>query len=420
MSGPVTTRPVRPATGRPGAARIVSIVALFLLIAGLGALGALALQQDGATSARASAPAAAAVPTATAGAAGVVTPTATAPTGQTAASFSPGAPTAAPTGGPVVTDVESVVVRVAESVGPAVVTIQVRSETAAGSGSGVIVDPSGVILTNRHVVAGASSVTVILATGRELPGTVHGIDTLTDLAIVKVDATGLPTAPIGESGALKVGQTAVAIGNPLGEFEGSVTAGIISGLDRSVQVSDRSGGTTEALRHLIQTDAAINPGNSGGPLVDSNGRVIGINTAEAGQSEGIGFAIPIDVAKPIVDQALAGKEISRPWIGINYQDVDAQVAEENDLPVENGAWIHRPAAAGTGRAIVEGSPADKAGLRDGDVVTAIDGRAVDRDHPLDLLLLAHAPGDSVTLSVARGNETIQVQVTLGTRPADLD
>ena len=335
-----------------------------------------------------------------------VAPVATAPPGSTPAA-------------PVVTDVETVLVRVAEQVGPAVVTIQVSSASSAGSGSGVIVDPNGVVLTNRHVVAGATTVTVVLASGRELAGTVHGIDTLTDLAIVKVDATGLPAATIGDSNALKVGQTAVAFGNPLGEFEGSVTAGIISGLDRSVLVSDRASGSAEALRHLIQTDAAINPGNSGGPLVDSNGRVIGINTAEAGQSEGIGFAIPIDVAKPIVAQALAGQEITRPWIGINYQELDAQLAAENDLEVEAGAWIHRAPSTGTGSPVVANSPAEKAGLRDGDIVTAIDGLAVDRTHPLDTLLLAHAPGATVRLTVIRGSETLQVDVVLGTRPADL-
>jgi S1-C subfamily serine protease len=382
---------------------------LCLAAGATGALSVTALRQEPTTAPATATAALVATPSPANAALAPIPATSTAPT--------PSVPTLPPA--PAGTDVGSTVVRVAEQIGPAVVTIQVSSQTSAGSGSGVIVDSSGVILTNRHVVQGATKVTVVLGTGRELAGTVHGIDTLTDLAIVKVDATGLPTAPLGDSSALKVGQTAVAIGNPLGEFEGSVTAGIISGLDRSVQVSNRSSGTSEALRHLIQTDAAINPGNSGGPLVEEDGRVIGINTAEAGQSEGIGFAIPIDVAKPVVAQALAGQQLSRPWIGISYQDLDAQIAADHDLSVELGAWIHRPAAAGQGSPIVAGSPAEKAGLRDGDVITAIDGHAVDRTHALDLLLLARGPGDTVTLTVVRGSETTQIEVTLGTRPADL-
>jgi S1-C subfamily serine protease len=333
----------------------------------------------------------------------------------------PPSPTASPTpdapGG--ATDTEAAIIRAVESVGPAVVTLRVGgSGGRGGSGSGVIVSDDGLILTNRHVIAGASSVTVVLADGRELDGDVKGIDTLTDLALVDIEGDGYPVAPLGESSTLRVGQTVIAMGDPLGEFPGSVTAGIISALDRTVVVGDAQTGEAEALRHLIQTDAAINPGNSGGPLVDTRGRVVGIDTAEARQAEGIGFAIPIDVARPIVAQALAGEPIRRPWLGITFESVDARVAQEEDLGVDHGAWVRQPEGSST-PAVVDGSPADEAGLREGDVITALDGQRVDRDHPLDLLLLAHAPGDRVTLTVAREGATRTVEVVLGERPADL-
>ena len=173
----------------------------------------------------------------------------------------------------------------------------------------------------------------MLADGRTFDGTVAGIDTYTDLAFVKIDATGLPTAQLGDSSALQLGQLAVAMGDPLGQFPGSVTSGIVSGLDRTVVVSDQTGSNPNRLVHLIQTDAAINPGNSGGPLLDGDGKVIGIDTAEAGSAQGIGFAIPIDLAKPIITQVQAGKDIARPWIGIRYQPLDAQIAKDNKLSV---------------------------------------------------------------------------------------
>jgi 2-alkenal reductase len=318
---------------------------------------------------------------------------------------------------PASVDQETAVVRAIEAVQPATVTIVVAGAGGAGgSGSGVIVDPRGWILTNRHVVNGADPVAVQLTDGRELEGDVHAIDTLTDLAIVKVQGSDLPSVDLGDSSAVRIGQTAIALGTPLGEFAGSASVGIVSGLDRDVTVSDANAQNTERLTHLIQTDAAINPGNSGGPLIDSSGRVIGINTAASGEAEGIGFAIPIDVARPIVQQAIAGEPVARAWLGISSVEVTAALAEEEDLPVDEGAWLQ----AGEGRsAVVEGSPAEAAGLRDGDVITAVDGEPVDRERSLDLHLLDHGPGDEVVLTVVRGSETLELRVTLGTRPADL-
>ena len=198
----------------------------------------------------------------------------------------------------------------------------------------MIYDANGWILTNRHVIADAAKLTVELKDGRQFPGTVYGIDTLTDLAIVKIDQTGLPTAPIGHSDGLKVGQLVVAIGSPLGTYSFSVTSGIVSGKGRTITLDDG-----KRISNLIQTDAAINPGNSGGPLVDASGAVVGINTAVATDSSGIGFAIPIDIARPIMDQALKGETLSRPWIGIRFLAIDPQVKQLHNLTVDNGAVV---------------------------------------------------------------------------------
>ena len=352
------------------------------------------------------------------------------------------------------------VVDIVKAVSPAVVTIVADGVTATdpttgqtgtgtATGSGVIFDANGLILTNHHVVAGdPQKLTVHLTDGRSFPAKVYGIDTLTDLAIVKVDATGLPTAPIGDSSSIQVGQQAIAIGSPLGTFTDSVTSGIVSALGRSIPVEDGS-----ILSNLIQTDTAINPGNSGGPLLDPSGKVIGVNTAAASQAQGIGFAIPIDIAKPLLAQASAGKPLARPYLGIRFETIDPTVQSENNLPVDHGAWI--PSASARGQAsgqgsngaqdpngqnpfgqdpfgggtfgggnptaaqssIVAGGPADQAGLQAGDIITAVDGTALDATHPLDMVTSQYAPGTSVRLDVLRNGQSTQLTVVLGTRPA---
>ena len=315
---------------------------------------------------------------------------------------------------------------IAREVGPAVVAIVIGASgdpgsadfSAMGAGSGVIVDPDGLILTNRHVVGDGGSLTVYLEDGRSFKGQLEGVDTLTDLALLRIRATGLPAARLGDSSSVEVGEPAVAIGNPEGDLPGSVTAGIISALEREIVVGDAAGiQAPESLRHLIQHDAAINPGNSGGPLLAGDGSVIGINTAMAGGSQGIGFAIPIDMAKPIVTQVLAGDPIRRPYIGIFFTEVDAQLAEDEDLPVSSGVLVQGDAAASQ-PGVIGGGPADKAGLRDGDIIVAIDGQPIDATHQLDVALLGHEPGDVIDLTVRRGNRTLQKDVTLGVRPAD--
>jgi S1-C subfamily serine protease len=352
---------------------------------------------------------------------------------------------------------QSSVVDIVKAVSPAVVTIVAegatetdpttgQTGTGTATGSGVIFDANGLILTNHHVVAGnPSKLTVNLKDGRSFDASVYGIDTLTDLAIVKVDASGLPTAPIGDSSTVQVGQQAIAIGSPLGTFTDSVTSGIISAIGRSIPVE------SGVLTNLIQTDTAINPGNSGGPLLDPSGKVIGINTAGAGQSQGINFAIPINIARPLLAQASAGQPLARPWLGIRFTTIDAAVKQANNLPVDNGAWIPTADAAsaqdpnqqgqdpngqgqnpngqgqrGQGQfggapvaqdSVVAGSPAEKAGLQPGDIITAVNGTTLDATHPLDLVTSQAAPGDTVKLDVLRDGSTIQINVALGTRPA---
>ena len=229
---------------------------------------------------------------------------------------------------PVTIDESSAVIDAAAKAGPAVVRILVSGTTTdafgssipdQGVGSGIIFDSKGWILTNKHVVTNAdgttaSSLTVELKDGHQYKGSVYGIDTLTDLSIVKIDASGLTAATIGSSADLKVGQLAIAIGSPLGTYSNSVTSGIVSATGRTVTVD-----SGERISNLIQTDAAINPGNSGGPLLDAVGNVIGVNTAVATGSNGIGFAIPIDIARPIMQEALAGQALARPYIGIRYE-----------------------------------------------------------------------------------------------------
>jgi len=313
----------------------------------------------------------------------------------------------------------SAVITAVARVMPAVVVIQSTSGGAAGGasgvGSGFIFNADGWILTNKHVVEGADEITVQLHDSRLFTGRVVGIDTLTDLAIVKIDATDLPVAPIGSSDELEVGQLAIAIGNPLGNFENTVTTGVVSGLGRHIQAGD-GGASSEQLNNLIQTDAAINPGNSGGPLINSAGAVIGINTAVNQDAQGIGFAIPIDVARPIMDLAVAGEPIARPWIGVRYVLVDRQLEADRDLSVDHGVLID--AGANGSPAVIPGSPAEEAGLQEGDIVVAVDGDPVDADHDLSTRILPHVPGDTVHLSVVRGGETFEVTVTLGTLPAN--
>ena len=315
----------------------------------------------------------------------------------------------------------STVIAAVNAVGPAVV--QIVSFDAAGNssvGAGIIYDPRGWILTNRHVVEGAKTITVRLADDRRLAGTIYGLDTLTDLAIVKIDpVAGLTVAPMGDSSTLQVGQLAIAIGSPLGlAYPNSVTSGIVSALGRDIAVpADASPTSPTDLHGLIQTDAPINSGNSGGPLIDENGLVIGVTTAEAADAQGIGFAIEINIAKPIMQQALAGVKLARPYIGVAYQPIDKGIQQQYNLPLDQGAWVQAQDSAGNSiQAVASGSPGQHAGIKTGDIITSVEGQTIDEAHPLEDLLVQYAPGRTISLVVYRGGTYITLRVTLGTRP----
>jgi serine protease Do len=293
---------------------------------------------------------------------------------------------------------EANVVRIARQVSPAVVSV---SQQEGGSGSGVIVRPDGVILTNAHVVGMSRTVRVGLADGRRVEGRVVGRDPSLDVAVVRVDVPNAPVAPIGDSDRLEVGQTAIAIGNPLG-LERTVTTGVISAVNRSPR--------RIALDGLIQTDAAISPGNSGGPLLDSRGRVIGINTAvlSAPGAQGLGFAVPINLAQNAAEQILATGRVVRSFLGVEYRDVEPEMAEQFRLTVREGIVVV---------AVSPSTPAERAGVERGDIITRVDDTPIKQGGDLRRILRDRRPGDDVRITVVRmGGDTRTLNARLTEPP----
>lgn len=284
-----------------------------------------------------------------------------------------------------------------------------------GGGSGFVISEDGLILTNKHVVADTkASYTVFLNDGRKYEAKVLARDPVQDLAVVKIPVTDLPAVDLGDSNSLELGQTAIAIGNALGEFRNTVSVGVISGLSRKVTAS--GGGFSETIYGVIQTDAAINPGNSGGPLLNLRGEVIGINTAVASGAENIGFAIPINDAKRDIESVKSTGEIQLPFLGVRYVSVTPELAKTRKLPVDYGVLLE----AGDGQpAVRPGSPGAAAGLEDGDIILELGGQKVDEDNPLTNVIARHKVGETVTLKVLRGAETLTLYATLAKRPADL-
>ncbi len=305
---------------------------------------------------------------------------------------------------------------------PSVVKIYASGAAGNGSGSGIILTEEGQILTNNHVVevaADGGKLAVSFSDGVTAEATILGRDPLTDLAVIHAeDVSGRTSATLGDSDSLAVGDQVVAVGAPFG-LESTVTSGIVSALNRPVTTGGAPGARAATVFPAIQTDAAINPGNSGGPLVDASGMVVAVSTALAQSAQGIFFAIPINIAKPIMRQAVAGEPLSRPWIGIIYVSIDRNAAEQNDLPIDYGAWIAPDTSDGS-PPVLRDSPAADAGLQANDIVTAIDGRRIDAAQGLDDILSLYEPGDRLTLSVLREGATLQMGLTLGTRPAGLD
>lgn len=284
-----------------------------------------------------------------------------------------------------------------------------------GAGSGIIISSDGYVMTNKHVVpAGASKLTVVLADGTTYDDvTVVGRDPLNDIAFLKINgAKNLPAVQLGDSDAVQPGQQVVAIGNALGEFRNSVTSGIISGKGRPIQAGDGSG-ASEQLENLLQTDAAINPGNSGGPLVTLDGKVVGINTAISEEGQAVGFAIPINDAKGLVNTILKQGKIVRPYLGVRYVGLDKATAEQLKLNVSQGSYV---AGDANSPAVVPGSPADRAGLKSADVITKVNDAQITEEHSLASLLAQYGPGDKITLTIIRDGKSQTVTATLDPYP----
>jgi len=334
---------------------------------------------------------------------------------DSAAAFSDAA--AAASRGQLTLEENSAVIEVVKKVGPGVVTIVAAVDNPGGlggatrpvsaSGSGVVLDPRGFIVTNAHVVAGARSLDVVFADGRRQVAEIVGTDSpFTDIAVVKVSAKDLDTLPLGDSDALTPGQRVVAIGSALGDFRNTVTEGVISGLHRTW----REGGIV--LEDLIQTDAAINHGNSGGPLVNTQGQVIGINTSVIRQTqggeavEGIGFAIPSNTVQLVARQLIEKGRVARPFLGVAHQQINPALASFYNLPVKYGAFVLQVTADG---------PAGKAGVQAGDILVRLGDDPIDDAHPFLNVLMKHAPKERVKLTVNRNGQQLELEAVLTER-----
>ena len=283
-----------------------------------------------------------------------------------------------------------------------------------GSGSGFFVSSDGLIVTNKHVVADEEAeYTVLLGNGDEYKATVLARDPSNDIAVIKIEGKDFPVLTLGDSEKIRVGETIIAIGNPLGEFENSVSRGIVSGLRRNLDAGSGLG-DSEHLSEIIQIDAAINPGNSGGPLFNLAGEVIGVNVAMAQGAENIGFSLPINQVKRIVEQVRTTGKLSFPYLGVRSITLDDNLKKKSGLPFNYGALVLRGQAV-TDFAVVPGSPADKAGIVENDIILEIDGKKVDTDHSLIYFMGQHSVGDEVTMRIWHKGETKDITVKLEER-----
>ncbi|MBU1036730.1 trypsin-like peptidase domain-containing protein [Patescibacteria group bacterium] len=279
-----------------------------------------------------------------------------------------------------------------------------------GGGTGFIVSTDGLILTNKHVVSDADAeYSVVLNNGQSYEAKVVARDPFNDLALIKIEAKDLPTVELGDSDQVKIGQTVVAIGFSLGEYSNSVTKGVISGKGRDIVAS--GGGQSERLEDVFQTDAAINPGNSGGPLINLQGQVIAINSAINLEGQLIGFAIPINVAKSVVENVKVHGRIIRAYLGVRYMIINKQIKEKNNLSVDYGALIVRGSSEEE-LAVLPGSPANKAGLMENDIILEVDGVKINQDNILTKEIAKHQPGDTITLKIIHQGEEKNISATL--------
>ncbi len=281
-----------------------------------------------------------------------------------------------------------------------------------GGGSGFIVASDGMIVTNRHVVSDdEAEYTVYTQDGKKYPARVLAKDSIQDIAVLKIEGTEpFSTVKLGDSNNIQIGQTVIAIGNALGEFNNTVSVGVISGLSRTITAG--GGGTTETLENIIQTDAAINSGNSGGPLFNLKGEVIGVNTAMAGNAQNIGFAIPVNVAVRDINQVKSNGKITYPFLGVNYTIIDDTIQKENNLPVNYGAWI---ISSDKSSAVVAGSAAEIAGLKNKDIILEFAGEKIGKNNTLSSAIMKRSPQDKVILKIMRDGQTLELEAILGER-----
>lgn len=284
-----------------------------------------------------------------------------------------------------------------------------------GGGSGFIVSADGLIITNRHVVVQTDAeYTVFTSDGKRYDATVVARDPVQDLAVLRIKAANLPWLQFAASDKLQVGQSVIAIGNALGEFQNTVSVGVVSGLARSITAGDGRG-EAEQLSNVIQTDAAINPGNSGGPLLDLRGQVVGVNVAVAQGSENVGFALPGNLARSVVESIQATGRIVRPFIGVRYIPVTPSLQEKNKLPVDYGVLVSRGETA-EDLAVVPGSPADKAGITEGDIILEIDGQKLTVETSLSAIIAGKNVGERIRLKLLHQGQEKIAEVTLGEVP----
>ncbi len=290
-----------------------------------------------------------------------------------------------------------------------------QERVKVGGGSGFIVHPDGLVLTNKHVVYDADAeYTVITADGKEYPAKVVSRDPINDIAVMKINATGLPTARLGNSKKLELGQTVIAIGNALGLFSNTVSKGIISGLSRSISAALGTDGEMEHLRGVLQTDVAINQGNSGGPLINLDGEAVGINTAIIFGAQNIGFAIPINWAKEDLEDIMRHGRIIKPFLGVLYLMLNKKIQNQYNLPIDTGALIvrdHRPNSV----AVLPGSPADHAGIKENDIIIAVNDQKIKPEEELRDLLQTHKIGDEIEFTILRQGQELKVKTKLEER-----
>jgi S1-C subfamily serine protease len=287
-----------------------------------------------------------------------------------------------------------------------------------GAGTGFIISADGLIATNKHVVGDEKAeYTIFLNDGRKFNGKVIAVHPRDDLALVKINAKNLPSIKLGDSDKIKLGQTVIAIGNALGEFQNTVSVGVVSGLRRAITASDERG-NIERLENLIQTDAAINPGNSGGPLINLRGEVIGINTAIVSGAQNIGFAIPINRLKKMINEVLTRGKIEIPYLGIRYILITEEVKNKFNLPFDYGAYIYSDNPKQP--AVIPNSPAEKSGLKEKDIVLELDGQKITPQNSLAYMITNKRVGEKVNLKIWRNGEIINLQVVLEKLPTELE